>query len=114
MDGVSRKDAANFLGVSESTLRKRLHDAKRLLQRRIVEAAERNMEEHLLPRGFESRCICACRRALEPTKKEVISMSPAKRDCSCGCLTPPTQDKSTRKKKQKTEPEKDRTAKKSR
>jgi RNA polymerase sigma-70 factor (ECF subfamily) len=65
MDGVSRKDAAKFLGVNESTLRKRLHDAKRLLQRRLVEAAEQSMEEHLLPRGFESRCICACRRALK-------------------------------------------------
>jgi RNA polymerase sigma-70 factor (ECF subfamily) len=69
MDGISRKDAARFLGVKESTLRKRLHDAKRLLQRRIVEAAERNMEEHFLPRGFERRCICACERALDAETK---------------------------------------------
>ena len=27
LDGVSRKDAARFLGVSEGALRKRLHDA---------------------------------------------------------------------------------------
>jgi RNA polymerase sigma-70 factor (ECF subfamily) len=69
MDGISRKDAARFLSVKESTLRKRLHDAKRLLQRRIVEAAERNMEEHFLPRGFERRCICACERALDAETK---------------------------------------------
>jgi len=72
LDGVSRKEAARFLGVPEATLRKRLHDAKRLLQKRIVEVAEKNLEEHLLPRHFASRCVCACRRALAAKRKGVM------------------------------------------
>ena len=84
-DGVSRKDAARFLGVPEATLRKRLHDSKRLLQQRIVEAAERGLEEHLLPRGFARRCICACRRALDAMRKEVIPMAAKNKACGCGC-----------------------------
>ncbi len=98
MDGVSRKDAANFLGVSPSTLRKRLHDAKKLLQRRIVESAVQSMEEHLLPRDFERRCICACQRALETAKKEVIPVSSKKSTCGCGCLPLPKKKKGTTKK----------------
>jgi RNA polymerase sigma factor (sigma-70 family) len=99
MNGFSRKDAARFLGVNESTLRKRLHDDTRLLQRRIV--GERNMKEHLLPRGFESRCICACRRAVGAKRKEVISVSTSKKDCGCGCLPPPSKKKVTRRKGRK-------------
>jgi RNA polymerase sigma factor (sigma-70 family) len=93
MDGVSRKDAARFSGISETTLRKRLHDAKRLLQRRIVEAAEKNAEEYLLPKGFERRCICACQRALDAKRKEVLSMTAEKKDCGCGCWPPPDKKK---------------------
>ena len=106
VDELSRKDAARLLGVSEGTLRKRLHDAKRLLQRRIVEAAERNLEQHLLPRGFLNRCICACKRAgarKPPTKMErkpPMKTEPkdtgtktepkdtGKKDCGCGCSGP--------------------------
>jgi RNA polymerase sigma factor (sigma-70 family) len=69
LDGVSRKNASRFLGLPEATLRKRLYDAKRLIQKRIVEVAEKNLEEHLLPRGFENRCICACKRALDAKKR---------------------------------------------
>ena len=68
LDGVSRKDAARFLGISETALRKRLHDAKRLLQREIVEAAEKSLEEHLLPKGFASRCVCGCKHALDANR----------------------------------------------
>ncbi len=87
MDGVSRHDAARFLGLNEGTLRKRLHDAKRMLQKRIVEATERNVKEYLLPKGFERRCICACKRAIEARRKEVSKMS-AQKKCLCGCLPP--------------------------
>jgi RNA polymerase sigma-70 factor (ECF subfamily) len=89
VDGVSRKDAARFLGVPEATLRKRLHDAKRVLQRRIVEAAEKNLEEHLLPRDFANRCICECKRAVDAKRKEIMSMNTEKKtDCGCGCRLP--------------------------
>ncbi len=88
MDGVSRKDAVRFLGVSEGALRKRLHDAKRLLQRRIVEAAEKSLEEHLLPRGFASRCVCGCKRAVDANRKEMRSMDADKKNCDCGCRLP--------------------------
>ncbi len=86
LDGVSRKDAARFLGIPETALRKRLHDAKRLLQRRIVEAAEKSLEEHLLPRDFASRCVCGCKRALGANRKEAMSMATEKKNCGCGCL----------------------------
>lgn len=86
LDGVSRKNAARFLGISEAALRKRLHDAKRLLQRRIVEAAEKSLETHLLPRDFASRCVCGCKRALDANRKEVPSMTTTKSSCRCGCL----------------------------
>ena len=89
VDGASRKGAARFLGVPEATLRKRLHDAKRVLQRRIVEAAEKNLEEHLLPRDFASRCICECKRAVDAKRKEIMSMTAEKKaDCGCGCRLP--------------------------
>ncbi|MHC4108163.1 MAG: RNA polymerase sigma factor [Planctomycetota bacterium] len=87
LDGASRKDAACFLGISEAALRKRLHDAKRLLQRRIVEAAERNLEEHLLPRDFASRCVCGCKRALDANRKDAMPMDAKKDNCRCGCRT---------------------------
>ena len=66
-------------------MRKRLHDAKRLLQRRIVEAAEKSLEEHLLPRDFASRCVCGCKRAVDANRKEMTPMATDKKDCVCGC-----------------------------
>jgi RNA polymerase sigma-70 factor (ECF subfamily) len=93
MDGFSRKDVARFLGVPESTLRKRLFDTKRVLQRRIVEAVEKNLEEHLLPKNFAQQCVCACKRARQKkteARKEVPAMrankDSKKKDCGCGCL----------------------------
>ena len=86
MQGVSRKNAAHFLGVSEVALRKRLHDAKRLLQRRIAEAAHKSFQEHLLPRDFGSRCVCGCKRSVGAYGKEITSMYAEKKDCGCGCL----------------------------
>ena len=102
LDGVSRRDAARFLGVSEGALRKRLHDAKRLLQRRIVEAAEKSLEEHLLPRGFASRCVCGCKRAAGASRKEMRSMATDKKNCVCGCwLSAKTKSKGKGKDKKK-------------
>jgi len=108
MDGFSRKDVSRFLGVPESTLRKRLYDTKKLLQRKIVEAVERNLEEHLLPKDFAQRCICACSLAKEKKtkdRKEVLSMKTKKeskkKDCGCGCLP-------KSKAKQKSQPKKRR------
>ncbi len=95
LDGVSRKDAARFLDVSQGALRKRLHDAKRLLQKRIVEAAEKSLEEHLLPKDFASRCVCGCKRAVDANRKEMRSMATDKKDCVCGCwLSPKTKGNS--------------------
>ena len=70
--------------------------------RRIVKAAERSMEDHLLPRGFAGRCICACNRALEAKQKEVLSMT-VKKDCGCGCQ-PPAKKKTTVKNPPKSKP----------
>ncbi|MEW6366567.1 MAG: RNA polymerase sigma factor [Acidobacteriota bacterium] len=63
LEGTSTAEAARFLGLKESTLRKRLHDAKKELQRRIVGMAEKTLQEFRLPRGFAKRCVCGCRRA---------------------------------------------------
>lgn len=100
MNGASRKDTARLLGVPEGVLRKRLYDAKRLLQRRIVEAAEKNLEEHLLPKDFARRCVCACERGREVKRMEVISMADEKKkkNCGCGCLP---MDKTKEKKRSK-------------
>ncbi len=110
LDGMSRKDAASFLGVSEGALRKRLHDAKRILQRRIVEAAQKTFEEHLLPKDFASRCVCGCKRTLDVNRKEVISMANDKKNCGCGCgLAAKTKGKDKAKGKEK--PKKSKRAK---
>ncbi|MHC4470876.1 MAG: RNA polymerase sigma factor [Planctomycetota bacterium] len=93
LDGVKRREAALFFGVTEVTLRKRLHDAKRLLQRRIVKAAERAFEQHLLPKDFVRRCICGCELALDTEKRREADPMPEKEkrkknekdDCRCGC-----------------------------
>jgi RNA polymerase sigma-70 factor (ECF subfamily) len=92
--GVPRQDAARLLGVREGTLRKRLHDAKRVLQRAIVEAAELSFAEHLLPKGFADRCMCACKHAANSAKRKEVSpmVSQAKMNqekrCGCGCIPP--------------------------
>ncbi len=89
LDGASRREAALFFGVTETTLRKRLHDAKRLLQRRIVLAAERTLQQHHLPKDFVRRCICGCERAPSLNhRKETVTMpkkKSEKKDCRCGC-----------------------------
>ncbi len=105
LDGVSRKDAARFLGVPEATLRKRLHDAKRVLQSKIVEAAEKNLEEHFLPKGFASRCICECKRAVDAKRKEMMSMSDKRKNCGCGCWPwSRSETKGNRREKEKDKP----------
>jgi RNA polymerase sigma factor (sigma-70 family) len=103
MDGASRKDTARLLGVPEGTLRKRLHDAKKLLQKRIAETAEKNLEEHLLPKDFARRCVCACERAREAKQMEVISMAneKKKKNCGCGCLPLNKTKKKTRSKQKR-------------
>lgn len=63
IDDLSTRDAARFLGITEGALRKRLHDAKKKLQERIVRMAEKSFQEYRLPRDFAKRCICGCRRA---------------------------------------------------
>jgi RNA polymerase sigma factor (sigma-70 family) len=87
LDEFSRRDAARVLGVTEGALRKRLHDAKRMLQKRIVEVAEKNLEEHLLPRGFASHCICACKRA-DTRRRHMKSTDTERKNCGCGCSWP--------------------------
>lgn len=63
IDDLSTRDAARFLGITEGALRKRLHDGKKKLQKRIVKMAENSFQEFRLPRDFAKRCICGCRRA---------------------------------------------------
>ncbi len=63
LDDVPTAEAARFLGIKEGTVRKRLHDGKKKLQERIARMAEKTLQEYRLPRDFEKRCICGCRRA---------------------------------------------------
>ena len=69
IEDLSTKDAARFLGITEGALRKRLHDAKKKLQERIVRMAEKSFQEYRLPRDFAERCICGCRRAQAANRK---------------------------------------------
>ena len=63
IDDMSYKETAKFLGIRESTLRKRLHDGKKKLQREIVKMAENMFEEYRLPKNFAEKCICGCKRS---------------------------------------------------
>jgi len=66
--GVSRADAAAFLGVSDTTLRKRLHDARRKLQAKVFQLARETLREDQLPPGFAQRCVCNCERSRRNSK----------------------------------------------
>lgn len=90
-EGVSPSAAAEVLGLKPGTLRKRLHDARARLQRRIVERAERELQLDLLPKDFAERCVCRCGRATKrhDPGKEVTNMAEKKNEkkgCGCGCL----------------------------
>ncbi len=63
MDDFTYQSAAEFLGIKVGTFKKRLHDGRRLLQREIVEMAERTFQQHRLPRGFADRCLCGCKQS---------------------------------------------------
>jgi hypothetical protein len=65
LDGVSTREAARFLGISEGAVRKRLHDGKKKLQERIVKMSVKKLQEYRLPKDFAKRCICGCQRAKE-------------------------------------------------
>ncbi len=69
VDDLSSRDAARFLGITEGALRKRIHDAKKKLQERIVKMAEKRFQEYRLPPDFAERCICGCRRARAANNK---------------------------------------------
>lgn len=69
MEDLSTRDASRFLGITEGALRKRLHDAKKKLQSRIVRMAEKSFQEYRLPRDFAERCICGCQRAQSANNK---------------------------------------------
>jgi RNA polymerase sigma-70 factor (ECF subfamily) len=69
INDFSTRNAARYLGITEGALRKRLHDAKKKLQERIVRMAEKSFQEYRLPPDFAERCICGCRRAQAANKK---------------------------------------------
>ena len=69
LKGISTAEAARFLGLKEGTLRKRLHDGKKKLQKKVVAMAEKTLQEYRLPAGFAKRCICGCRRAQTVKRK---------------------------------------------
>ena len=92
-EGLAPSAAAEVLGLRPGTLRKRLHDARAKLQRRIVAKAEKELQLHLLPSDFAERCVCHCRMAVgreqKHTRKEVMNMAKTRNcgcDCGCGCL----------------------------
>lgn len=70
LDDLPTSSAANFLGITDGALRKRLHDGKKKLQERIVRMAEKNFQEYRLPRDFAKKCICGCRHAQLAKSKE--------------------------------------------
>jgi hypothetical protein len=85
-DELSPSAAAAVLGLKPGTLRKRLHDARARLQRRVLEKAKRDLLLHLLPKDFAERCVCRCEESEEAkSRMEVIAMS-EKKECDCGCL----------------------------
>ena len=102
-DELSPSAAAAVLGIKPGTLRKRLHDARAALQRRIVNKAEKELRLHLLPKGFAEKCVCRCEKAQDArTLKEVMTMARKKKNCGCGCLGPSKREtKPTRKTKPK-------------
>ncbi len=69
VEEFSTREAARYLGIKEGTLRKRLHDAKKQLQRAIVEMAMETFQQHRLPRDFAHRCVCGCARARTSAKE---------------------------------------------
>ncbi|OGL54428.1 MAG: hypothetical protein A3G31_12380 [Candidatus Schekmanbacteria bacterium RIFCSPLOWO2_12_FULL_38_15] len=95
IDDMSYREAARFLGIRESTLRKRLHDAKKKLQREIVKMAENMLEEYRLPKNFAEKCICGCKRSKLMRKEVVKDMK--KKDCGCGCGGIPLKNKGAKK-----------------
>lgn len=96
---LSPSVAAAQLGIKPSTLRKRLHDARKKLQKEIIALAERHLQTHLLPNDFLLKCICECRKRGR-FGKEVSAMS-GKSQCGCGCTTVGKHQKSVRRKKTK-------------
>ena len=70
VEDLSPSAAASVLGLKPGTLRKRLHDARARLQRRIVEQAEKHLQLHLLPKDFAQRCVCRCKRSARSSKSE--------------------------------------------
>jgi RNA polymerase sigma factor (sigma-70 family) len=107
LNGLPTAEAARFLGIKESALRKRLHDGKKKLQMRIVRMAERTLQEYRLPPGFAKRCICGCQKGRVEERdqklgKEVIKMGSKKSSCGCGCVeVKPSSRKAINKKKAK-------------
>ena len=96
-DEMSPSAAASVLDITPGALRKRLHDARARLQRRIVKKAERDLRLHLLPRDFAQRCVCRCQRARVAREEKENTMSDTKekktkesgdKDCGCGCQGP--------------------------
>ncbi|OGL40432.1 MAG: hypothetical protein A2042_07490, partial [Candidatus Schekmanbacteria bacterium GWA2_38_11] len=98
IDDMSYKEAAKFLGIAETALRKRLHDGKKNLQRQVVKMAEEKLQEFRLPKNFAEKCICGCIKS-KPKKKEVINMK--KKDCGCGCGGIPLKNKESEKESRK-------------
>ncbi|MHC5053763.1 MAG: RNA polymerase sigma factor [Planctomycetota bacterium] len=87
-DGLAPSAAADVLGVRPGTLRKRLRDARAILQRRIVEKAEARLALPLLPAGFARRCVCRCKRAGKGRERKVALMKKKQKKskgCDCGC-----------------------------
>ena len=73
VNDLSTRDAARFLGITDGALRKRLHDAKKKLQERIVRMAEKRFQEYRLPPDFAERCICGCRRAQAVNQRKEVT-----------------------------------------
>ena len=102
IDNIPYREAGRFLGISENTLRKRLHDGKKKLQREVVKMSKNMLEEYRLPKNFAEKCICGCKRS-KLMRKEVKNME--KKDCGCGCGGTPLKNKESKESKKESRKE---------
>ncbi len=58
MDGLSYKDIGDFLGISVSTVKSRLHEARKQLKEEFFKVVKKNFEEHKLPQDFADKVLC--------------------------------------------------------
>jgi len=90
LNDLPTAEAARFLGIKESTLRKRLHDGKEKAPNEDRKDGRKHPSGIPAAPGFANRCICGCRVRLgkkeQELGREVMKMGSKKNSCGCGCI----------------------------